>query len=49
LEQGTNLLVIQRLMGHSDLSNTLKYLHVQKLAIDQVINPLDILEGVREL
>lgn len=49
LEQGTNLLVIQRLMGHSDLSNTLKYLHVQKLAIDQLINPLDKLEGVQEL
>lgn len=46
LEQGTNLLVIQRLMGHSDLSNTLKYLHVQQLAIEQVVNPLDNLEGV---
>jgi len=31
-------------MGHSSLSNTLKYLHVQKLVIDQVINPLDKLE-----
>lgn len=41
LEQGTNLLVIQRLMGHSNLSNTLKYLHVQKLALEQVSNPLD--------
>jgi len=49
LEQGTSLLVIQRLMGHSVLSNTLKYLHVQKLVIDQVINPLDKLEGVLEL
>jgi len=45
LEQGTNLLVIQRLMGHSDLSNTLKYLHVQQLAVDQVINPLDLIEN----
>jgi site-specific recombinase XerD len=49
LEQGTNLLVIQRLMGHSDLSNTLKYLHVQQLAIEQVVNPLDNLEGVEVL
>ena len=49
LEQGTNLLVIQRLMGHSDLRNTLKYLHVQKLAIDQVVNPLDELDGVEGL
>ena len=49
LEQGTNLLVIQRLMGHSDLSNTLKYLHVQQLAIEQVVNPLDNLENIAEL
>lgn len=43
LEQGTNLLVIQRLMGHSDLRNTLKYLHVQQLGIDAMVNPLDTL------
>ncbi len=49
LEQGTNLLVIQRLMGHSDLSNTLKYLHVQQLNTTQVINPLDTLEGINGL
>lgn len=49
LEKGTNLLIIQRLMGHSDLRNTLKYLHVQKLAVDQVINPLDELNGVEGL
>jgi len=49
LEQGTNLLVIQHLMGHSGLSSTLKYLHVQKLAIEQVTNPLDNLNGVLEL
>lgn len=46
LEQGTNLLIIQRLMGHASLSNTLKYLHVQKLSIYKVQNPLDNLEGV---
>jgi site-specific recombinase XerD len=46
LEQGTNLLVIQRLMGHSDLSNTLKYLHVQQLDNKQVLNPLDNLENI---
>ena len=49
LEQGTNLLVIQRLMGHSDLTNTLKYLHVQQLAIEQVVNPLDNLKDMKEV
>ena len=49
LEQGTNLLVIQRLMGHSNLSNTLKYLHIQKLPSEQVLNPLDQLNNIGEL
>lgn len=49
LEHGTNLLVIQRFMGHTDLSNTLKYLHVQQLNTAQVINPLDTLEGLEEI
>ncbi len=49
LEQGTNLLIIQRLMGHADLGNTLKYLHVQQLAVEQVVNPLDNLYCVEAL
>ena len=49
LEEGTNLLVIQRLLGHSCLNNTLKYLHVQQLKLDKVTNPLDTLEGLEEL
>jgi len=49
LEQGTNLLVIQKLMGHGDISNTLKYLHVQKLSIDQVVIPLDNLSNIEAL
>jgi len=36
-------------MGHADLSNTLKYLHVQQLGIEQVVNPLDSLNGVEAL
>jgi integrase/recombinase XerD len=49
LENGTNLLVIQRLMGHSDLRNTLKYLHVQQLNSKDVPNPLDSLSNIGEL
>jgi len=48
LEQGVNLLVIQRLMGHADISNTLKYLHVQQYTVDTLVNPLDrIIREVR--
>ena len=49
LEQGTNLLVIQRMMGHADLGNTLKYLHVQQLNIGEAVNPLDTLNGLEGL
>lgn len=49
LEQGTNLLSIQQLMGHSDLSNTLKYLHVQQLDMNKIINPLDTLDDLEGL
>lgn len=49
LEQGTNLLVIQRMMGHSDLTNTLKYLHVQQLAVEQVVNPLENLNNMEDI
>jgi site-specific recombinase XerD len=45
LEQGVNLLVIQRLMGHADISNTLKYLHVQQYTVDTLVNPLDQIIG----
>jgi len=41
LECGVNLLVIQRLMGHSDIGNTIIYLHVQQYNVDAIINPLD--------
>jgi hypothetical protein len=36
-------------MGHANLQNTLKYLHVQNLSFDKLINPLDQLAGVQEL
>jgi len=45
LEQGVNLLVIQHLLGHADISNTLKYLHVQQYSVDTLVNPLDRIIG----
>jgi integrase/recombinase XerD len=49
LESGTNLLLIQQYMGHSDLRNTLKYLHVQQLDESAVKNPLDSLSNIESL
>ncbi len=49
LESGTNLLLIQQYMGHSDLRNTLKYLHVQQLNSTAVKNPLDSLTNIERL
>jgi len=49
LETGTNLLLIQQYMGHSDLRNTLKYLHFQQLNSSAVKNPLDSLTNLDRL
>jgi site-specific recombinase XerD len=44
LEQGGNILTLQRLLGHSTLNATLVYLHTQNVDILKAPNPLDNLE-----
>ena len=47
LEQGVNLFVIQKLLGHKYIKSTLIYLHLQDYASRKVISPIDqILEDV---
>lgn len=43
LENGTNIRVVQELMGHADVKTTEIYTHVMKKDIDSVTSPLDLL------
>ena len=43
LEQGVNLLSIQKLLGHAHIETTMVYLHVAQLDYQKVKNPLDLL------
>ena len=43
LENGTNIRVVQKLMGHADVKTTEIYTHVMKKDIDGVKSPLDML------
>jgi integrase/recombinase XerD len=44
LENGTDIVRIQRLMGHANISTTLLYLQLAKVKILQVKSPLDSLQ-----
>jgi site-specific recombinase XerD len=43
LEAGVELLIIQRLMGHTQLRTTAKYLHVTSQYLGNIRSPLDLL------
>lgn len=43
LENGTNIRVVQKLMGHADVKTTEVYTHVMKKDLDAVTSPLDII------
>ena len=41
LEQGTNIRIVQVLLGHSSVTTTQIYTHVSTDAIAKVVSPLD--------
>ena len=43
LESGTNIRLIQELLGHSDIKTTLIYTHVSQTSASSVVSPLDSL------
>lgn len=45
LEGGTDLATLQKLLGHSQLSTTLRYTHIQQAHLQRALSPLDTLPG----
>ena len=41
LEKGTDVVFIQKLLGHNDLKTTLRYLHVTNKDILNILSPLE--------
>lgn len=41
LEGGTDISIIQKLLGHNDIKTTLRYTHVSKVELQKVQSPLD--------
>ncbi len=45
LEQGTDIHIVERLLGHSSIKTTTIYLHLKKESLTKVVSPLDRLLG----
>src|SRR5262249_53813424 len=46
LEHGTDLAALQKLLGHDQLSTTLRYTHVGQQHLQRTVSPLDTLPGL---
>lgn len=41
LDKGTDVVFLQKLLGHSDIKTTLRYLHVTNQDILNILSPLE--------
>ena len=44
IERGTDVTMIQKLLGHNDIKTTLRYLHTSNKDLLKIISPLDDLD-----
>ena len=44
MKSGTDVMFIQKLLGHNDIKTTLRYVHVSKKDIKNIKSPLDTME-----
>ncbi len=47
LDNGANIMYIQKLLGHSDIETTMAYLHLQQRTALNLVSPLDVLLGAK--
>lgn len=46
LDKGTDVVMIQKLLGHNDIKTTLRYLHVTNRDLKHVVSPLEDIAGL---
>lgn len=46
LDKGTDVVMIQKLLGHNDIKTTLRYLHVSNKSLGNIISPIEDLKDL---
>jgi integrase/recombinase XerD len=47
-ERGTDIKLIQELLGHNDIKTTLRYVHVSNQTLEKIVSPFDQLNLKKE-